>query len=163
MYASFGLVERDFEVQRTIKSLLLFACVVCVLQIAKAGADGWSWLAKPNCPKDIRNPLSDVTVRKMVDICDGGHGTGKFTRELVLLHWNGKSPVCMLFILQCRKYLKGYFCTANSKELRIHPPDNKLIPRTELSKDLHPHKTNASNDLSWLNAWLFPVMLLLES
>ena len=28
MYASFGLVERDFDVQRTIKSLLLFACVV---------------------------------------------------------------------------------------------------------------------------------------
>ena len=38
MYASFGSVERDFEVQRTIRSVLLFACVFA--RIVKAGADG---------------------------------------------------------------------------------------------------------------------------
>ena len=34
----------------------------------------------------ISASLSDVTVRKVIDIFDGGHCTGKFTRELVLLH-----------------------------------------------------------------------------
>ena len=87
MYAdvrSFGSVERDFEVQRTIKSLLLFACVLRVLRRRELMADrDWRSLI---VQKISATPLSDVNVRKMVGICDGGHGTGKFTRELVLLH-----------------------------------------------------------------------------
>ena len=81
---SFGSVERDFEVQRTIKSLLLFDCVLRVLRRRELMADrDWRSLI---VQKRYPQYLSDVTVRKMVDICDGGHGTGKFTTELVLLH-----------------------------------------------------------------------------